>query len=239
MKRIIFPGWAVPVNLYLDYSPDDILDFGFFTCEERDCATNATEVDPSELNDLFLQQAVGDEPVIVIAHSLGSLLALRSSQIFDNVKAAIIIGGFAKFTKSEPDYPDGKPESGISMMQNMMKLSPKMVLDKFYHAMSEPSGYAVLPKGKVDVARLKAGLQYLTKTDLRENLKDVNIPVLILHGDSDQIVSVKLAEFLAENIPNAKLQVIENAGHSVPFTHKKECIQLIDDFIAENNFSIN
>lgn len=112
----------------------------------------------------------------------------------------------------------------------MMKLSPKMVLNRFYSAAIAPSDFSIAPAGKPDTSRLKSGLQCLLDTDLRKLLKDINIPVLILHGEKDQIVSVKLAEFLAENIPDTKLHIFENAGHALPFTHTEQCLELINEF---------
>lgn len=233
MKRVIFPGWGMPLELYRPYSPDLIFDFGFFPAEKCDCSISETaEINPADLNDCLLENIIPDEPCVVIAHSLGALLALRNSLISENIKAIVLIGGFAKFIQSEPEYPDGKPESGIAMMQNMMKLSPKMVLNKFYQAAVDPSDFSIAFPGKADVASLKSGLQYLRDTDLRKTIKDINTPLLILHGDSDKIVSAKLAEFLAENIPEAKLHILKNAGHALPFTHTQECLKLINEFIA-------
>lgn len=231
MKRIIYPGWAVPVELYVPFKPDDILDYGFFTAKNNSFTLNSYELDLEELNDRFLEEKIPQEPCMLIAHSLGSLLALQSSQLSDQVKAVVLIGGFARFIKDE-DYPHGKPESGIVMMQNMMKLAAKMVLDKFYQAMAAPSQFQVKIEGKTDVARLKSGLQYLADTDLREGLNDIKAPVMIIHGEKDQIVSAKLAEYLAENIPNSILELIPDAGHALPFTHTQKCLDLIDKFIA-------
>lgn len=228
MKRIVYPGWGVPVELYVTFKPDDMLDYGFFTAS-GDYQT--MEIGLDQINDRFLEDKIPDEPCLLIAHSLGSLLALRSSQLSDNIKAVVVIGGFAKFTQSEPDYPDGKPASGIVMMQRMMNLSVKMVLDKFHQAMVEPASYDIAFDGKPDVARLTSGLQYLVDTDFRDCLKEIKVPVMIIHGEQDQIVSAKLAEFMAENIPNSILHLIPDAGHALPFTHTQECLDLIEGFI--------
>lgn len=231
MKRIIFPGWGVPIELYLPFLPDEIIDFGFFPDAAADFSVKKVDANPADFNDTFLKTVMDDEPSVVIAHSLGALPALRSSQLSDSIKAIVLIGGFARFTESLPEYPDGKPVSGISMMQNMMKLSPKMVLDKFYQAMVTPSAFSITPSGKANSANLIKGLSYLVETDLRVNLKDIKVPVLILHGAGDQIVSPKLAEFLRDNITGSELHIFENAGHALPFTHPEQCLTLIDEFI--------
>ena len=227
MHKVVFPGWAVPLEHYIPYNPDDILDFGFFTAESRDYATNAIEIDLGELSDMFLEKMLSEKDSVIIAHSLGALPALRCSQISGRIRACVIIGGFARFTQCE-DYPSGKPEKELAAMRNFMKLAPGMVLKKFYDAMCAPSECRITAEGKMDAARLTTGLQYLAETDLRQSLKDINIPVLILHGDSDRIVSPELACYPHENIPGSQLHIIRDAGHALPFTHFNECMKYID-----------
>lgn len=230
MKRIIYPGWAVPPELYVDYNPDDILDYGFFKGVESDFTK--LDFNLTDLNDAFLEKFIPDEPCTIIAHSLGSLLALRSSQLSDNIKSIVLMAGFPRFTQAESDFSFGKPLSAVVMMNSMMNLSAKMVLDKFYEAMIVPSDFSFEPQGKIDTARLQNGLTYLEKTDLRESLKDIHFPVLIIHGEKDQIVSVDMAGYLAENINNSTLELISDAGHAMPFTHTEKCLDLIENFIA-------
>jgi pimeloyl-ACP methyl ester carboxylesterase len=45
------------------------------------------------------------------------------------------------------------------------------------------------------------------------NLKDINIPVLVICGEEDKITPVQQAKFLSENIRGAKLKLIPDAAH--------------------------
>jgi pimeloyl-ACP methyl ester carboxylesterase len=51
--------------------------------------------------------------------------------------------------------------------------------------------------------------------DVRGVLKKISIPTGIFCGDADRLTPVGYSDFLAENIPGAKLHLIENAGHMV------------------------
>ncbi|MBR0229933.1 MAG: alpha/beta hydrolase [Erysipelotrichaceae bacterium] len=53
-----------------------------------------------------------------------------------------------------------------------------------------------------------------TGFDLREKLKEINCPVLVIAGDSDRIFSVKKAEELAELV-KGDLYIYENGSHAV------------------------
>lgn len=235
MKTIIIPGWGVPIEQYEIFNHDAIVDFGFFNEDTSVTKSyNVTKFDPTNIDTIFEEEIFKGENTVVVAHSLGSLFALRTSQIPENIKAIIVIGGFAKFTKSDDDYPDGKPESGPIMMKNMLNLSPQMVLNKFYEAMINPSEFTMTPPNKCNKNELKAGLDSLKEIDNRATLNDIDIPILIIHGDSDQIVSVKLGEYLNENLRNSQIQIIKDAGHALPFTHFDECNALINDFLGKN-----
>jgi len=226
LKHIIFPGWAVPGECYKTLSPDFIADYGFFKAPDKN---DINYIDSSLgllLDDEFPRSILPQEDIILTAHSLGSLPALRATLICPNIQALVIISGFAKFTAS-PDYPNGKPEPGINMMQGMMGLSPSMVLSRFYKEMTRPSDYRVPTPYKTNNAELKQGLEYLKTLDLRAILSEINIPVTIIHGTEDAIVDLKLAEFLNKNIKSSTLHIIEGAGHALPFTHTKECLEIL------------
>lgn len=58
-------------------------------------------------------------------------------------------------------------------------------------------------------------LMALRDTDLRNDLKKIEIPTLILHGKKDKICSFDLAEQTQKLIPNAQLVAFEHSGHSL------------------------
>jgi non-heme chloroperoxidase len=59
------------------------------------------------------------------------------------------------------------------------------------------------------------GLQTLRDSDLRGDLKKINIPTLILHGKLDKICSYELAEQMHKSIKNSTLIPLEKSGHAL------------------------
>lgn len=59
------------------------------------------------------------------------------------------------------------------------------------------------------------GLKTLRDSDLREDLKKITIPTLILHGKLDKICSYELAEQMNKGIKNSKLVPFEKSGHAL------------------------
>ncbi len=59
------------------------------------------------------------------------------------------------------------------------------------------------------------GLKTLRDIDLRDDLKKIKIPTLILHGKLDKICSYELAEQMHVMIKNSKLVPLEKSGHAL------------------------
>jgi len=60
-----------------------------------------------------------------------------------------------------------------------------------------------------------------SETDFTAELPKIDVPVLVIHGDQDQVVPIQAAGLKsAKLIPNAELKVYEGAPHGLPSTHK-------------------
>jgi non-heme chloroperoxidase len=64
-------------------------------------------------------------------------------------------------------------------------------------------------------------IKVFSETDLTEDLRKIDVPTLIVHGDDDQIVPIADSALLAAKIVRkATLHVYEGAPHGLPVTHK-------------------
>jgi non-heme chloroperoxidase len=76
-------------------------------------------------------------------------------------------------------------------------------------------------------------IKAFSETDLTEDLKKIDVPVLFLHGDDDQIVPIADASELAVKlVKNGTLKVYPGAPHGMPTTHKNEVNADLLAFIA-------
>ena len=58
-------------------------------------------------------------------------------------------------------------------------------------------------------------------TDFTGDLKAIDVPTLVLHGDDDQVVPIDISgKKSAEFVKGAELKVYEGAPHGIPTTHK-------------------
>jgi len=66
-------------------------------------------------------------------------------------------------------------------------------------------------------------IKAFSETDLTEDLKKIDVPTLILHGDDDQIVPIDASALLtAKIVKNAELKVYKGAPHGMCTTHKDQ-----------------
>ena len=73
-----------------------------------------------------------------------------------------------------------------------------------------------------------------SETDLTEDLKKIDVPTLILHGDDDQIVPIEATGLLsAKLVPNATLKIYPGAPHGLCTTHKDQVNEDLLNFIKK------
>ena len=75
-------------------------------------------------------------------------------------------------------------------------------------------------------------IKAFSETDQTEDLKKIDVPTLILHGDDDQIVPIADSAMLsAKIIRNSTLKVYPGAPHGMCTTHKQQVNQDLLAFI--------
>jgi non-heme chloroperoxidase len=66
-------------------------------------------------------------------------------------------------------------------------------------------------------------IKAFSETDLTDDLKRIDVPTLVLHGDDDQIVPIVASALLSSKIiKNATLKVYPGAPHGLMVTHKDQ-----------------
>ncbi|MGB0023368.1 MAG: alpha/beta hydrolase, partial [Candidatus Sulfotelmatobacter sp.] len=70
--------------------------------------------------------------------------------------------------------------------------------------------------------------------DFRENLKRVDVPTLVIHGDADRIVPISAAGLrTAKLIKGARLFVVRDGPHCITWTHADEVNSELLDFLGQ------
>jgi non-heme chloroperoxidase len=135
-------------------------------------------------------------------------------EAFDQIRAAVLADR-AQFFKdlSAPFYGANRPGSNVS----------QGLRDSFWL-----QGMLAGFKGVYDC------IKAFSETDFTEDLKQFDVPTLILHGDDDQIVPIGAAALLSSKlIKNARLVIYKGAPHGMPSTLKDRVNQDLLAFFQE------
>jgi len=65
-----------------------------------------------------------------------------------------------------------------------------------------------------------------------EALKAITHPVLLIHGDTDRVIPLEASTWYAKHLPNARLEVISNAGHWLQIEHPDTFARLVREFLG-------
>lgn len=75
---------------------------------------------------------------------------------------------------------------------------------------------------------------YSQLRDILSELKEWNVPALVLFSDGDTIFSVEQGKQLARRMQNAQFELIADAGHFLQYERPDEVASAIDDFLQED-----
>jgi pimeloyl-[acyl-carrier protein] methyl ester esterase len=164
-----------------------------------------------------------DDPSVVIGWSAGGVVALEvACEDADLMERLILVGATPKFCAGR-GYRWGVAVPNVRAMILEMRKGPRAILDRFFQDVSWPGvGSESCRNKKVDAAyhigieRLIDGLRYLQRIDLRDRLKALEIPILIIHGRKDRIVPWQAGEWLNRSLPNSRIIIHEGIGHDIP-----------------------
>jgi len=77
-------------------------------------------------------------------------------------------------------------------------------------------------------------IKQFSETDLNEDLKKIDVPTLIIHGDDDQIVPIGASALLSSKIiKNAQLKIYKGGSHGICSTQKNEVNEDLLKFFRE------
>lgn len=164
-----------------------------------------------------------DNPSIVVGWSAGGIVALEvACENPDLFEGLVLIGTTPKFCTGD-GYPWGRAARNVRAMVLQIRKDPKAVLYRFFQDVSWPvvesESYLnekVTAAYHIGIEHLVHGLEYLRTMDLRDKLKAVQIPTLIIHGREDRIVPWQAGAWLNNSLPNSSIIIHEGVGHDIP-----------------------
>lgn len=176
--------------------------------------------------------------ITLVAHSMGCGEVVRylSHHGSSRVARIVLIGTATPFALKTPDNPDGLDRAVFDKFRAAcLKDFPKW-LGENARPFFVPETSSEMVQWVVGLC-LQASLKALmdcnaavTETDLRADLRSINVPALVIHGDADVSEPIESrGRRTAQLIPGSQFKVYEGAPHGLMFTHME---RLNSDLLA-------
>lgn len=197
----------------------------------------------SDLNALITELDLNEVSLIGFSMGGGEVVRYLTNYGAGRISKTALIASIIPLVPQKADNPDGVPQEELDKIAEALKTDRVAFLKDFhknfynYSLLKKDVSEArldadfIIAAGASENATQKAAEAWAT-TDFRPELKNVTVPTLIVHGDSDHIVPIKTsAEQAARGIPNNEYHIIEGAPHGLNVTHSFELNSLLLSFL--------
>ncbi|PGY16001.1 alpha/beta fold hydrolase [Bacillus sp. AFS031507] len=173
-------------------------------------------------------------------HSVGGAIVIRYMERHKGfgVSKLALFGAAAPSFIKRPGFPFGLEAKDVNVLLGQIYNDrPKMLSDftnMFFHqALTKPFSDWFFQLGLEAAGHSTAGLlNSLRDETLFTDIKRIQVPTLILHGQHDQICLPPLASILHQGIINSKLVWFEHSGHGLFWEEQKKFTQELANFIG-------
>jgi pimeloyl-ACP methyl ester carboxylesterase len=133
----------------------------------------------------------------------------------------------------------------MDMEQRINTILPNLFSRKFRRKLKQDDGLSTLIKDDMNFITYNIDpplyedyinqLKALKGYDIRDSLKTITQPVLIMVGTKDLLTPLEESEEMHDKLPNSRLEIFEGLGHGFTIEAADKVNQLIWNFIQENS----
>jgi pimeloyl-ACP methyl ester carboxylesterase len=197
----------------------------------------------ADLNTLLEYLDVRD--AVLVGHSMGTGEVTRYLGHYGSARVAkgVLVAPIPPYLLQAGDNPDGVPQSLFDGFTQAARADTpawmKGFLDTFYNidtlrgtlvsdqAFQASWNLAVTASATAAVACIPTWA-----TDFRDDLPQIDVPILVVQGDADQVLPLgKTGERLPGLIKDVQLTVVEGGPHAIPWTHAGQVNTALLNFI--------
>ena len=171
--------------------------------------------------------AVDVSQAIIVGHSMGSAIAQTLAlKVASRVAGLVLVGAGARL-RVAPAILQG--------IRDDFQASVELITRFAWSPETPPAltalGRQALLETSPDV--LAGDFVACDRFDVMKRLGEIKAPTLVIAGAADQLTPLKYAHFLVEHIPDARLAVIEGAGHMMMLERPAEVANAVREFLNQ------
>jgi 3-oxoadipate enol-lactonase len=187
-----------------------------------------------------LIESLGGEPVVLVGHSMGGMVAQEACVRFPQLVKALVLcftspafaGADTAFAREFVAARLGPLDRGQSMAEIAARLMPAMRGSK-----SDPAGLALAERvmAAVPAETYRKAVQMLATFDRRRELAAIRVPTLVIAGSDDHTAPPAVMEKMARKIPGAEYVLLEGCGHLGPMDQPQAFNAALESFLRRHS----
>jgi non-heme chloroperoxidase len=197
-----------------------------------------------DLNTLINTLDLQDVSLIGFSMGTGEVTRYLGKYDSDRVEKAALLAPIPPYLLKTSDNPQGVDKSVFNGIMNAIKADRPAFLTQFFHDLYNldvfegklVSKQAYQYNWNVATRASPTGTYECVKawlTDFREDVKNINVPTLVLQGTADRILPIdSTGRRLPEAIKNCKYIELENAPHCLIWTHADQINNELLEFLS-------
>jgi non-heme chloroperoxidase len=249
---VLIHGWPLSKEMW-EYQVEALVDAGMrvvkydrrgFGKSDKPWGDYSYDTLAADLNAVMEQLDLSDATLVGFSMGGGEVARYLSKYGSSRVSKAVLVSSILPFMGKTNDNEDGIPAEKAHEMMAQLSRDRIAFLDDFgkqffgvsmfTHPVSTPllDYYRAL----ASVASPKATKECMIafgSTDLREDTKKIDVPTLIIHGNSDKTVPIEISSNKASKlIENNQYLVYDGAPHGLFYTHRERLNNDLIEFIT-------
>lgn len=181
------------------------------------------------------------KPISVCGWSLGGQIALQWAATFpQQINKLILVASTPCFT-TRNDWHYAMAAETLQQFSEELENNPSATLRRFLSLQVRGTDNErellqrlranLATQNEPSLAALRAGLAILRDADLRSTLAEIQQQTLVIAGERDKLTPPSASIFMSENLPSAKLVLIETAAHAPFLSHQGQVVEQLSAFL--------